>query len=82
MAIPYIQADETPVTVINDTKKKAGEPSHQGYMWVYTNTAGSVYDYQSSRAGVHPERMLVEFHGYVQTDAYGGLVFLDRGHRW
>ena len=72
LPLPYIQADETPVKVLNDTKKKPGKASHQGYMWVYNNTTGVIYDYQSSREGVHPEKMLAEFQGYVQSDAYSG----------
>ena len=70
--LPYIQADETPVTVLNDKHKKPEKASHKGYMWVYCNTAGSIYTYESSREGIHPKKELDEFKGYVQTDAYSG----------
>ena len=70
--LPYMQADETTVMVINDQQKKADKKSHKGYMWVYNNPAGVVYDYQSTRHGAHPKTMLEEFEGYLQTDAYSG----------
>ena len=70
--LPYMQADETTVTVINDNQKKADNKSHKGYMWAYNNPAGVVYDYQSTRHGKHPRSMLDEFEGYLQTDAYSG----------
>jgi transposase len=68
----HIHVDETPVTVIKDEHKASDAVSHQGYMWVYTNHLGVVFDYRSSRSGSHPEEMLEEFKGYVQTDAYAG----------
>ena len=70
--LPYIQADETPVTVLKEANKKPENASHKGYMWVYCNEAGSVYTYEHSREGIHPEKQLNEFQGYVQTDAYAG----------
>jgi transposase len=70
--LTYIQADETPVTVLNDKHKKPEKASHKGYMWVYCNTAGSIYTYESSREGIHPKKELDEFESYVQTDAYSG----------
>ena len=81
---PHIQADETPVIVLENkenkkTKKNKPPPDefpdekrHQGYMWVYSNCNGVVYDYQDSRSGAHPFEMLSEFKGYLQTDAYSG----------
>lgn len=76
---PMMQADETRLTVINDNNKKAGAASHGGWMWVYTNKAGVVYDYQSTRAGKHPKQLLEEFKGFIQSDAYGGYnaLFTD-----
>ena len=68
----YVQADETTVTVINDHNKKAESPSHKGYMWLYVNKAGVVFDYQSGRAGRYVLDQLGEYKGFVQTDAYSG----------
>ena len=41
--LPYIQADETTVTVVNE-KTETQKSSHNGYMWVYNNTVGTIYD--------------------------------------
>ena len=66
----YVHADETAVTVLKN--KKAGEDSYKGYMWVYTNDQGSIYDFRTSRAGRHPQEMLSDFEGYLQVDGYAG----------
>jgi transposase len=68
----HLHVDETPVTVLVEKDKPPGNPSHQGYMWVYTNRLGVLFDYQSSRHGTHPKDKLAEFTGYVQSDGYAG----------
>ena len=73
---PHIHVDETPVTVLKDDKQKPDNPSHKGYIWVYTNKYGTLFDYQSDRAGINPESKLLDFKGYVQTDAYSGYFGL------
>ena len=66
----YVHADETAVTVLKN--KKSGVDSYKGYMWVYTNDQGSIYDFRTSRAGRHPQEMLSDFEGYLQVDGYAG----------
>lgn len=75
----HMHVDESPLTVIDDDRKKPENPSHQGFLWVYANPVGVVYDYQSSREGAHPLEMLSEFKGYVQSDGYAGYngLFTD-----
>ncbi len=68
----YLHVDETILTVINDKNKKPEKASHTAYMWVYTNNEGVVFDYQSSREGIHAYRHLEDYSGYVQSDAYSG----------
>ena len=81
----YVHADETPVVVLEkkppdkNTKQSIKiqnliqtDKKHKGYMWLYTNSKGAVFDYQTTRGGEHPARMLEEFTGYLQTDAYSG----------
>jgi len=68
----YINADETPVTVLERKIKESEKCKHKGYMWLYTNKKGVVYDYATSRGKEHPKRMLENFTGYIQTDAYAG----------
>ncbi|MEA2091512.1 MAG: IS66 family transposase [Campylobacterota bacterium] len=68
----HIHADETPVTVLEKKGSQSSLNKHKGYMWVYTNNKGVVYDYATSRGSEHPAKMLENFTGYLQTDAYTG----------
>ena len=65
----YLQADETPLKVLDSDKKGA---SHQGYYWVYHNPIDKtvLFDYQPTRSASGPERILASFKGYLQTDGY------------
>lgn len=66
----YLQADETPIKVLDRDKKGS---THQGYYWVYHNPIDKtvLFDYQSTRSASGPERILSGFKGYLQTDGYG-----------
>lgn len=65
----YIQADESPIKVLEDTKAKA----HQGYMWLYRDPVKRLiyFDYQKGRDSSGPIQFLENFQGYLQTDGYG-----------
>ncbi len=65
----YIQADETPIKVLD--KQKKGK-THQGYHWVYHDPIKQmvIFDYQKSRNKDAPKEMLNDFQGYLQTDGY------------
>lgn len=67
----YLQADETPIKVLESKKKGA---THQGWYWVYHApiTGTVVFDYQPDRSRAGPEGMLDGFEGYLQTDGYAG----------
>ena len=71
--LPYLQADETPVTVLKDKDHPAGP--HTGYMWAYNNSAGTVFKH-ASRAGENVWDDLSDYTGYVQSDAYSGYNIL------
>jgi transposase len=73
----YLQADETPIKVLESDRKGA---CHQGYYWVYHSPVdGTVlFDYQPTRAAKGPEMMLSGFRGYLQTDGYGGYEKIGR----
>jgi transposase len=79
----YLHVDETPIRVLDKAKKGR---SHQGYMWVYNNSPGGLvlFDYQPTRGSEHPEGMLEQFRGYLQTDGYVGYdSFIDKeGITW
>lgn len=65
----YIQADETPIRVLDKNKK--GE-THRGYYWVYNAPIQKavIFDYQSGRGREGPKGMLKNFKGFLQTDGY------------
>jgi len=75
-----IHADETPLRVIKEDKKKC-------YMWVYCtgtdlpNENGLhnnvLYDYQNSRAGSCPVNYLGGINGYLQVDGYAAYHQAD-----
>lgn len=66
----YLQADETPIKVMDAAKKGT---THQGYYWVYHNPIDKtvVFDYQPGRSAKAAENVLSGFKGYLQTDGYG-----------
>jgi len=65
----YLQADETPIRVLESQKKGA---CHQGWYWVYHApiTGTVLFDYQPSRSRDGPQGILDGFKGYLQTDGY------------
>jgi transposase len=65
----YLQADETPIKVLDCNKKGS---SHQGYYWVYHSPIDKtvLFDYQPTRSASGPERILSGFKGYLQSDGY------------
>ena len=66
----YLQADETPIKVIDKSKRGT---THQGYYWVYHNPIDKtvIFDYQPGRGAKAAENVLSGFKGYLQTDGYG-----------
>jgi len=69
----YIHCDETTVQVLDEPGKSAQSTS---YMWVQAAGTGEppvvLFDYDPSRSGAVPKRLLEGFTGYLQTDAYAG----------
>ncbi len=67
----YLQADETTIRVLDNTKKQS---THLGYYWVYHNPVdGTVlFDYNPGRNKGAPKKILGGFKGYLQTDGYAG----------
>jgi transposase len=64
-----LNADETPVGVLDPTR----DSTRTGYFWVYVGDDSNpytVYDYRDSRSRDGPARILKNFRGYLQTDAY------------
>ena len=65
----YLQADETPIPVL-DKKKKS--KTHRGYQWAYHSPEIRLvfFEYQPGRGREGPKEHLKDFAGYLQTDGY------------
>ena len=65
----YLQADETPIKVLDKDKKGT---THRGYHWVYYAPLKRMvlFDYREGRGGEGPQECLKEFRGWLQTDGY------------
>lgn len=72
----YLQADETPIKVLDKKKKKT---THRGYHWVYHAPQQRlvVFDYREGRGREGPEEILKTFTGYLQTDGYNAYEAFD-----
>lgn len=75
-----LQADETPMMLLNPGKGKA----QKGYLWAYVSAAGSereivVYDCQPGRGGHYAQAMLQGWQGTLVVDGYAGYhaLFAD-----
>lgn len=73
LAYDIVAMDETPVQVLKEPGRRAQSKS---YMWLARggppDTPVILYDYDPSRGGQVPVRLLAGFHGYLQTDGYAG----------
>lgn len=74
----YIQADETPLQVMDEPNRKNTSNS---YMWVYKNQKPDkpiiLFDYRETRQAQWPKELLKDFKGYLQTDGYKGYDWVD-----
>lgn len=72
----YLQADETPIPVLD--KKKKGK-THRGYQWAYHSPQVCLvfFDYQPGRGREGPKECLEDFAGYLQTDGYEAYEWIN-----
>jgi transposase len=65
----YIQADESPIKVLDKDKKRS---THQGYQWVYRSPLHNLvlFNYRKGRGQEGPKEMLEDYQGYLQCDGY------------
>lgn len=73
IATGALQADETPVPVLDPGSGKTAT----GYHWAYRTLPSDpvqavVFDFAASRSQMHPNRMLAGFAGTLQVDGYAG----------
>ena len=75
----FLHVDETVVQVLKEAGKA---PTSNSYMWVQTGGPPGrpvvVFDYDPSRGGQVPVRLLHDYRGYVMTDGYAGYNELAR----
>ncbi|MEN6440759.1 MAG: IS66 family transposase, partial [Syntrophobacter sp.] len=68
---PLVNADETPVQVLNEPGRKN---TTQSYMWVFWGGDPEkpvvLFHYATTRSGEVPREVLQGYRGYLQTDAY------------
>ena len=74
-----LHIDETVVQVLKEKDKK---PTSQSYMWVQTGGPPGkpvvIFDYDPSRSGEVPIRLLHDYRGYLMADGYAGYNQLAR----
>jgi transposase len=74
-----VQCDETPFQVLKEPGKRAQSPS---YLWALRGGETShpliYYEYDPSRSGEVPKRLLRGFEGFLQTDGYEGYAAIGR----
>ena len=65
----YLQADESPIKVMDNDKKGK---THQGYMWVYHNPINKtiLFNYRKGRGMQGPKEILGQYQGVLQCDGY------------
>jgi transposase len=75
----FVHMDETVVQVLKEGGKT---PTSTSYMWVQTGGPPGqpvvLYDYDQSRSGAVPARLLEGYRGYLMTDGYDGYNQLIR----
>ena len=73
----YLQADETPIKVLDKDKKGA---THRGYHWVYHAPVNRLvlFDYREGRGREGPNECLHDFRGFLQTDGYAVYEDFDK----
>ena len=73
----YLQADETPIKVMDKDKKGA---THRGYHWVYHAPINRLvlFDYREGRGREGPNECLHDFGGFLQTDGYAVYEDFDK----
>jgi transposase len=73
----YLQADETPIKVLDKDKKGT---THRGYHWVYYAPSKRMvlFDYREGRGREGPHEILKDFRGHLQTDGYAVYEDFDK----
>lgn len=73
----YIQADESPLKVLDKGKK---DGTARGYHWLYQSFQHKLvlFDYRPGRGREGPMEILKNFKGYLSTDGYSAYDILEK----
>jgi len=75
----FVQCDETPFQVLKEPGKRA---QSQSYLWALLGGDSEhpliFYEYDPSRSGEVPKRLLRGFQGFLQTDGYEGYTAIGK----
>ena len=75
----FVQCDETPFQVLKEPGKRA---QSQSYLWTLRGGKPDhpliYYEYDPSRSGEVPKRLLRGFEGFLQTDGYEGYTAIGK----
>jgi len=75
----FVQCDETPFQVLKEPGRRA---QSQSYLWVLRGGDPDhpliYYEYDPSRSGEVPKRLLRGFQGFLQTDGYEGYAAMGQ----
>jgi transposase len=78
-AYDFVQCDETPFQVLKEPGKTA---QSQSYLWALRGGEPEhpliYYEYDPSRSGEVPKRLLRGFEGFLQTDGYEGYTAIGK----
>jgi transposase len=74
----YLQADETPIKVIDRNIKGK---THLGFYWVYRDPQNDLvlFDYRKGRSREGPGEILKGFEGFLQSDGWSAYENFDNG---
>lgn len=76
LSSPKINTDDTGIPVQSSSRKGS---TYTGYLWAYISAAREVvFDFTPTRSREGPLRMLKDYQGKVQADAYSGYDALFR----
>jgi transposase len=76
---PYVSCDETHTQVL---KEKDRKPENKSWMWVRATPGRAnpivLFDYDPHRSGEVAKRLLADYRGFLQADAYGAYNPIEK----
>ena len=73
-----IHSDDTRLLCLDDAQ---GRGKHRAALWVYKSERATLFDLRPDRSHEGPSKMLMEWKGFLVSDAYSGYAELHRSGR-